>query len=52
MNDLRKAALALLERWDSPQWEWAKHGPTADLIAATRSGIVRTAAQIGQGLTK
>jgi hypothetical protein len=31
-ESLRKAAQAVLDRWDSPQWEWTKQGPTADLM--------------------
>lgn len=23
---------AIIDRWNSPKWEWAKQGPTADLI--------------------
>ena len=45
MSDLRKAAQALLARWDSPQWEWAKHGPTADLIADLRAALAQPEAQ-------
>lgn len=33
---LQSAANAVLMRWDSPQWEWLKHGPTADLMAELR----------------
>ena len=36
MTDLRKAAQAVLDRWDSPQWEWLTHGPTAVLMANLR----------------
>ena len=36
---LREAAQAVLDRWDSPQWEWTKHGPTADLMAALRASL-------------
>lgn len=31
--DLRAAAQAVLDRWNSPKWEWHKQGPTADLMA-------------------
>jgi predicted lipoprotein len=36
---LRTAAAAVLARWDSPQWEWRQHGPTADLMADLRAAI-------------
>ena len=39
MSDLRKAAEAVLERWDSPAWEWMKQGPTAELMAALRAAL-------------
>ena len=39
MSDLRKAAEAVLERWDSPAWEWIKQGPTAELMAALRASL-------------
>lgn len=37
--DLRAAAQAVLDRWNSPKWEWLKHGPTADLMAALRTAL-------------
>ena len=42
---LKQAAQAVLDRWDSPQWEWAKHGPTADLIAELRKALGAEQAQ-------
>ena len=36
---LRAAAQAVLDRWDSPQWEWTKHSPTADLMANLRAAL-------------
>ena len=39
MTDLRKAAEAVLERWDSPAWEWMKQGPTAELMATLRAAL-------------
>jgi hypothetical protein len=36
---LRKAAQAVLDRWDSPKWEWISHGPTADLMTALRTAL-------------
>ena len=38
-NTLQDAAQAVLHRWDSPRWDWAKQGPTADLIAALRAAM-------------
>jgi len=37
-------AAAVLARWDSPQWEWTKHGPTADLMADLRAALAQPAA--------
>jgi hypothetical protein len=39
MSDLRKAAQAVLDRWDSPQWEWLEKGPTAVLMASLRKAL-------------
>ena len=39
MTDLRQAAQAVLDRWDSPRWEWDKQGPTAELMAALRTAL-------------
>ena len=39
VSDLRKAAEAVLERWDSPAWEWMKQGPTAELMATLRTAL-------------
>lgn len=39
MSDLRKAAEAVLDRWDSPAWEWTKQGPTAELMATLRAAL-------------
>jgi len=36
---LRKAAQAVLDRWDSPKWEWISHRPTADLMTALRTAL-------------
>lgn len=38
MSDLRTAAQAVLDRWDSPRWEWHQ-GPTADLMADLRAAL-------------
>jgi len=42
---LKQAAQSVLDRWDSPQWEWAKHGPTADLMAELRKALEAKQAQ-------
>ncbi len=39
MTDLRQAAQAVVDRWDTPAWEWSEKGPTADLIAALRKAL-------------
>jgi len=41
MTDLRQAAKAVVDRWDSPAWEWSQQGPTADLIAALRKALAQ-----------
>jgi len=38
---LRAAAQAVLDRWNSPRWEWAKQGPTADLMLALAGAIAQ-----------
>ena len=40
MSKLREAAQAVLDRWDSPAWEWLKQGPTAALMADLRAALV------------
>ena len=41
MTTLQAAAQAVLDRWNSPRWEWASHGPTADLMhALDRKSVV------------
>ena len=37
MNDLRKAAQAVIDRWDSPDWKDGTH--TADYINALRAAL-------------
>ena len=41
---LQKAAQAVLDRWNSPKWEWVKQGPTADLMDELRRAIEQTSA--------
>jgi hypothetical protein len=41
MTDLRQAAKAVVDRWDSPKWEWRDQGPTADLMAALRTALAQ-----------
>ena len=38
MSTLRAAAQAVLDRWDSPRWEWHQ-GPTAALMADLRAAL-------------
>ena len=38
-DPLRAVAQAVLARWDSPQWQWAKQGPTADLMEDLRAAL-------------
>lgn len=38
MSDLRKAAQAVLDRWDG-KWDWLDAGPTADLMKDLRSAL-------------
>ena len=45
---LHKAAQAVLDRWDSPQWEWRQHGPTADLMADLRAALAQHPAPTAQ----
>lgn len=44
MSRLHDAARAVLERWDSPKWDWEKPGPTADLMAELRAALASDAA--------
>jgi len=39
MSNLEEAAQAVLDRWDSPAWEWMPHGPTAALMADLRRAL-------------
>ncbi|MES3041855.1 MAG: hypothetical protein V4730_11990 [Pseudomonadota bacterium] len=38
-DELKAAAQAVLNQWDSPRWEWAEQGPTADLMARLRTAL-------------
>lgn len=38
-NKIKDAAQAVINRWDSPSWEWDKKGSTANLIADLRNAI-------------
>jgi len=42
---LHAAAQAVLDRWNSPQWEWRMHGPTADLMHDLRAALGGSVAQ-------
>ena len=41
MTDLRQAAKAVVDRWDTPAWEWRDQGPTADLMADLRTALAQ-----------
>ena len=41
---MRHAAQAVLDRWNSPKWDWAKQGPTADLMATLQAALASHAA--------
>ncbi len=51
MSKLEQAALAVLKRWDSPQWDWESEGPTADLMADLRAAINASQASVTESLT-
>jgi hypothetical protein len=40
-DQLRQAAQAVVERWDTPAWEWRDQGPTADLMADLRKALAQ-----------
>lgn len=40
---LKDAAQAVLDRWNSPKWEWDKQGPTADLMHVLHAAIEQPA---------
>lgn len=52
MTELRQAAQAVLDRWDSPQWAWRQHGPTADLMADLRAALAQPPAPTAQQKAK
>lgn len=39
---LQQSAQAVLDRWNSPAWQWYNHGPTAGLMAALRDTLAAT----------
>ena len=41
MTNLRQAAKAVVDRWDTPAWEWRDQGPTADLMADLRKALAQ-----------
>lgn len=50
MSDLKQAAQAVLNRWDSPNWEWKHYGsprflPTATLMSALRKALAEQQAE-------
>ena len=42
---LHVAAQAVLDRWNSPRWEWAKQGPTADIMQALADAMAAPTTQ-------
>ena len=36
---MEAAATNVLKRWESPNWEWDKHGPTAGIMADLRAAL-------------
>jgi len=51
MQTLQQAAQAVVNRWDSPMWDWTKEGPTADLIADLRKALEQPIQHQWIGLT-
>jgi len=39
MTDLQRAAQAVLDSWNSPQWDEAEQGPTANLMAELQRAL-------------
>lgn len=39
ISRMEEAATNVLNRWDSPNWEWDKHGHTAGLMADLRNAL-------------
>jgi hypothetical protein len=48
MTNLQRAAQAVLDRWDSPHWEWITHGPTAVLMADLRKALAEPDAVLAE----
>ena len=49
-DQLRQAAQAVVDRWDTPAWEWSEKGPTADLMAALRTALEQQAEPVFENL--
>jgi hypothetical protein len=43
MTDLRQAAKAVVDRWDTLSWSWSEKTPTAILMAALRAALEQQA---------
>ena len=43
MTDLRQAAQAVVNRWDTLSWSWSEKTPTASLMAALRAALEQQA---------
>ena len=50
-DQLRQAAQAVVDRWDTPAWEWSEKGPTADLMAALRTALEQQAEPVQERIT-
>ena len=46
IDRLQIAAQAVIDRWNSPKWDWHKQGPTADLIAALHAALLPDNAEV------
>lgn len=47
INSVSDAAQAVIDRWNSPKWEWAKQGPTADLIMDLKKALAALSGEVG-----
>lgn len=48
VDHLRVAAQAVIDRWNSPKWDWHKQGPTADLMAALHTALLSDKAEVNR----
>ena len=45
-DELRRAAQAVIDRWDSPKWKWNSH--TSELINALRKALKNDQLETGE----